>query len=294
MNIAPWALVVHGGSGAGRQLEDGCRDAAQAGYAILHGHGSALDTAVRAVARMEDDGRFNAGSGSVLGLDGATIEMDAAVMDSCGRLGAVAALRLVRNPVHVARAVCETPHHLLCGEGALRFARAQGHGPYTHISERVRASHRDMQQQLQSAQPELPGVDNAAFARYWNYPKACDTVGAVARDGDGHFAVAASTGGTAPALLGRVGDTPLIGCGFYAGPLGAVAATGVGEHIMRHLLAHTVYRWLAEGMPLAAALRRGIELFPPEVDVGLIAVTREEAGSDSNRPMPAWQLNAAA
>jgi L-asparaginase/beta-aspartyl-peptidase (threonine type) len=91
-----------------------------------------------------------------------------------------------------------------------------------------------------------------------------------------------------------VGDTPLIGCGFYAGPLGAVAATGVGEHIMRHLLAHTVYCWLADGMPLAAALRRGIELFPQEVDVGLIAVTREEAGSDSNRPMPAWQLNTAA
>jgi L-asparaginase/beta-aspartyl-peptidase (threonine type) len=55
-----------------------------------------------------------------------------------------------------------------------------------------------------------------------------------------------------------------------------------------------VYRWLVEGMPLTAALRRGIELFPPEVDVGLIAVTREEAGSGSNRPMPAWQLNATA
>ncbi len=289
----PYAIVVHGGAGAGPELQDGCRSAAAAASSILQGRGNALDAAVRAVSCLEDDGRFNAGSGSALRLDGHTVEMDAAVMDCGGRLGAVAALRLVRNPVQVARAVCDTPHHLLCGEGALRFARGLGHPLRVAISERVRARHREIVARLQSPGQELPGVDNTLFARFWNFPDYCDTVGAVVRDADGHFAVAASTGGSAPALLGRVGDTPLVGCGFYAGPLGAVAATGIGEHIMRQLLAHTVYGWLASGMPLAAALRRGVALFPQEVDIGLIAVTRKEAGSDSNRPMPAWRLSAA-
>jgi hypothetical protein len=93
-----------------------------------------------------------------------------------------------------------------------------------------------------------------------------------------------------PSLLGRVGDTPIIGSGFYAGPHGAVAATGIGEHIVRHLLAHRVYTWIEDGMPLELALKRGVSLFDKDVDVGLIAVSRTEAGSWSNREMPAAQI----
>ncbi len=115
---------------------------------------------------------------------------------------------------------------------------------------------------------------------------SCDTVGVIARGTGNHFAVAGSTGGSAPSLLGSVGDTPLVGSGFYAGPAGAVAATGVGEHIIRHLLAISVYRWIKDGMPLQQALQRGIDLFGPEIPVGLIAVSRTEAGSCSNGDMP--------
>jgi L-asparaginase / beta-aspartyl-peptidase len=294
------AIVAHGGAGAQKSFEDGCELAARTGLDRLR-HGSpALDAAVEAVVMLENDERFNAGNGSVLGLDGATIEMDAGVMDSQGRLGAVAALREVRNPVRVARQVCDTPHHLLCGEGALRFARQMGHGHYKHISTRAHTQHEELIRKMMRGEWALPWVDNALFARFWNYERvapprmraACDTVGVVCRDGEGHFAVAGSTGGSAPALLGRVGDTPIVGSGFYAGPAGAVAATGIGEHIIRHLLAHTVYQWLAEGMALERALRRGIELFPTEVDVGLIAITRSEAGCDSNRDMPWSRLSA--
>jgi L-asparaginase/beta-aspartyl-peptidase (threonine type) len=98
--------------------------------------------------------------------------------------------------------------------------------------------------------------------------------------------VAASTGGAAPSLMGRIGDTPIIGSGFYAGAHGAVAATGIGEHIVRHLLAHRVYSWIEDGMPLEQALQRGVALFSEDVDVGLIAVSRTEAGAWSNRDMP--------
>ena len=288
------AVVVHGGAGASREHEDGCVLAARRALAQLEVTSDALDAAIAAVTTLEDDGRFNAGSGSVLGLDGATIEMDASSMDTRGRLGAIAAVQGVKNPVQLARAVADTPHWLLAGEGAQRFARAIGLPDSAPVSERQRAAHRKLVSELAGSVPAMPGVDNKLFERFWNYNtplhlpegSACDTVGAVVRGADGHFAVACSTGGSAPKLLGRVGDTPIIGSGFFAGPEGAVAATGIGEHIVRHLLARTVYGWIADGMPLDQALQRGIDLFDPSIEVGLIAVSRVEAGACSNSDMP--------
>ena len=288
------ALVAHGGAGASKLWEDGCRRASDAGMSRLAARGEALDAVIAAVVVLEDDGRFNAGTGSVLGLDGVTIEMDAAVMDTRGRLGAVACIQSVRNPVLVARAVADTPHCLMAADGALRLARALGHHPYYAVTDAARKDHVALLEQLESEAPAMPGAPNEAFLRYWNYapppvfrtPTACDTVGAVARDASGHFAVAGSTGGSAPALLGRIGDTALVGSGFYAGPLGAIAATGVGEHIIRHMLAREVYQWISDGMPLDQALRRGVDLFDKEIDVGLIGVTRTEQGACSNRDMP--------
>ena len=243
------AIVVHGGAGAGEELSDGCRHAAAAAAGALGRGDDALAAAVAAVVVLEDDERFNAGTGSVLGLDGATIEMDAALMDSRGTLGAVAALRSVRNPILVARDVARTPHVLLAAEGAQRFARLMGHASYDVVPDKARRDHQHLLKQLATCAQPMAGVDNVAFEHYWNYPGAppfkaprgCDTVGAVVRDASGHFAVAGSTGGSAPCLLGRVGDTPLIGCGFYAGAHGAVAATGIGEYLIRTMLASTVY-----------------------------------------------------
>jgi L-asparaginase/beta-aspartyl-peptidase (threonine type) len=252
------------------------------------------------VVALEDDGRFNAGSGAALGLDGETIEMDASIMDTRGRLGAVACVRGVKNPVLLARCVADTPHVLLAGEGAERLAHALSLPVHPGAGERQRAEHRKILQELAGSVPAMPGVDNRLFERFWNYKTpltlpagaACDTVGAVVRDADGHFAVAGSTGGSAPSLLGRVGDTPVIGSGFYAGPEGAVAATGIGEHIMRHLLARTVYQWIADGMPLRQALQRGVDLIDKDVDIGLIAVSRTEAASCSNKGMPQARMEA--
>ncbi|GGY19194.1 L-asparaginase [Massilia dura] len=288
-------VVTHGGAGGSREQDDGCRFAARAGLDRLTGGGSALQGAVTAVVALEDDGRYNAGSGSVLCLDGHTIEMDASVMDSQGALGAVACLQRVKNPVLVAQAVAGTPHWLLAGEGAERFARTAGFGPHHEISERQRAKHERLLATLGGSTAATPGVANRAFADYWNYdtPPAfspCDTVGAVVRDAAGNFAVACSTGGSAPSLLGRVGDTPIIGSGFYAGADGAVAVTGIGEHIVRHLLAHTVYAWIAAGMAVGDAVRRGVELLPEEIDVGVIAVGRGDAAMHSNRDMPCAEV----
>lgn len=291
-----YAIVVHGGAGSPRDYDDGCERAAERAAQELAISADALEAAIAAVAVMEDDGRFNAGTGSVLCLDGATVEMDASIMDTKGRLGAVACVQGVRNPVLLARAVADTPHWLLAGDGANRFAAAIRHPVHTEISQRQRDAHAKVVKELAGSLPAMPGIDPQAkaFLRFWNYQTpldlpenaACDTVGAVVRGPDGHFAVALSTGGSAPSLLGRVGDTPIIGSGFYAGPAGAVAATGIGEQIVRHLLARTVYGWIEDGMPLQQALERGIGLFDPAVPVGLIAVSKTEAGSFSNRDMP--------
>jgi len=292
------AIVVHGGAGSPREYDDGCGRAARRGLEELDISGDALEAAIAAVTVLEDDGRFNAGRGAALGLDGASVEMDASVMDTRGRLGAVACVQGIENPVLLARAVADTPHWFLAGDGANRFARAIRQPEWHEISGHQRKKHTEILKALAGSAPAMPGIDNKAFLRFWNYATppdlpggaACDTVGAVVRGADGHFGVASSTGGSAPALLGRVGDTPIIGSGFYAGPAGAVAATGIGEHIVRHLLAHRVYTWIEDGMPLEQALQRGVALFDKNVDVGLIAVSRTEAGAWSNRDMPQAKL----
>ncbi|QOL48893.1 isoaspartyl peptidase/L-asparaginase [Massilia litorea] len=293
-----FAIVVHGGAGEPLEFADGCERAARQARSKLLETGDALDAAIAAVLVLEEDERFNAGTGSVLCLDGATIEMDASIMDTRGRLAAVAGVRDVRNPVLLARAVADTPHVFLAGEGADRLARALG----LERAQPIRASQRDKHQkllkELAGSVPAMPGIDNRLFERFWNYktplqlpPSAAhDTVGAVVRGPDGHFAVAGSTGGSAPSLLGRVGDTAIMGSGFYAGPLGAIAATGVGEHIVRHMLARTVYGYLEQGMPLQLALQRGIDLIDRDVDTGLIGVTRTQAASCSNTHMPIGKI----
>jgi L-asparaginase/beta-aspartyl-peptidase (threonine type) len=112
-------------------------------------------------------------------------------------------------------------------------------------------------------------------------------VGAVVRDAAGGFGAALSTGGTTVMLLGRVGDTPIIGAGLYAGPLGAVAATGDGEEIMRRVLAKQVYDWIAAGVSAQEAAERGVASIDAKFTIGIIAISRDDEGVADNRTMPA-------
>lgn len=288
-----YAVVVHGGAGEPLHYEDGCKAAADAAVLELTRGKQAIDAAVAAVVSLENDGRFNAGTGAILALDGETINLDACVMDSCGVLGAVSSIKYVKNPVLVARDVSKTPHVALACDGATQFARIMGHRFYYAPTQRAYEMHCEMIEKVRQGE-DANNQSFKDFETYWNFivpvkyarEIGCDTVGAVVRDAEGRFAVAGSTGGSAPTLLGRVGDTCTMGSGFYAGPAGAVACTGVGEEIIRRIMAFRVYQWIEGGMPVPAALRKAVDEFPDDIDFGIIAVSQTESGADSNQPMP--------
>lgn len=287
-------VVAHGGVGAPLAHSDGCVAAVDVVLAALKARKTAMDAAVAGAVLLEDDPRFNAGTGSHLRLDGRTVQMDAAVMDSKARIGAVAAIEFVKNPILVARDVVETPHIMLCGDGALAFARAMGHARH----HRVTPGMRERWRKVVAAIDEGREADLPVSWRGFNIPKAwnfrrkcadvlgCDTIGVVVRDARGAFAVANSTGGSSPMLRGRIGDTPIAGGGFWAGPHGAVAATGQGEEMVRRLLCKQVYDWIAGGLAAQKACERGVALLPKTIHAGLIAVSKKGFGAADNRQMP--------
>lgn len=273
-------LVAHGGVGAPAEWNDGTEKAVTRGAEALEKTGNPLEAVVKTVVSLESDGRFNAGNGSSIRLDGKTVEMDAAVMSATGLLGAVTLLRGFAHPVLVAREVANTHHHILGGEGAFQFARSRGFQP----NHRPSSSARQRFKKIQAVQKD--------YEQYWNFPDkvgslySSDTVGAVVWDGKDGLAVATSTGGSGAMLLGRVGDTPLIGSGFYAGAAGAVATTGIGEEIMKKVLAKWVYDRLLAGASPQQACQEGVALFPDTVPIGIIAASPHGYGVFQNREMP--------
>src|SRR5512138_820065 len=291
--LAPPAatLIVHGGAGdlgpddpassggADAPRLEGVRRACAAGWAILGGGGSALDAVEAAVRILEDDPTFNAGTGATLTATG-EIELDASIMDGAAlRCGAVAAVRDVRNPVTLARAVMERSEHvLLAGDGASAFAREVGIPAYPSallVTPRQRARW----ETARRAAPARPGHG---------------TVGAAARDAAGHLAAATSTGGTSMKRPGRVGDTPLVGCGTYADDaLAAVSCTGHGERIIQLTLARHAADLVGAGRAPGDAAREAVAALARRVQGtgGLILVgpTGEPAFAHNTQVMSrAW------
>lgn len=237
----PPSLILHGGAGVqDPTLRDarlqGLRRAFDAAWTILQHGGTALDAAVRAAVELENEPVFNAGIGSCLTEDG-KIEMDASVMEGTTfRVGAVGAVRTVRNPILLAKALLETERHVfLVGDGAECFARTQGF-PVATRAELM--TDRQFQRWRTAQTQDEPG-----------------TVGAVALDKAGRLAVATSTGGIFNKQSGRIGDSPIIGAGTYADDtLGASSATGQGEAIIRTTLTRTAVEFLRGGKdPMHAA-----------------------------------------
>jgi beta-aspartyl-peptidase (threonine type) len=263
------ALLVHGGAGdsEGVRLDgqiDGCHHAASVGRKILDEGGTALDAVTAAVRALEDDARFNAGTGGALTLEG-TLELDASIMDGTTlRAGGVCALPGFKNPVDIARAVLEEGRHVLyAGTGAVSFARANG---FAHVDPATMIT----DEQREALERVLSGTSNEPW------PKG--TVGAVARDVHGHLAAATSTGGITGKRPGRVGDSPIIGAGTYADDQKAAAsATGHGEGIVRVSLCARVVDAIAQGATPADAAYDALIAMKARVGStgGLIVVGRD-------------------
>ncbi len=280
------ALIVHGGAGdiqPGRHdlSLTGCREAVLAGWDILKNGGSALDAVMRAVVALEDNPHFNAGTGSTLNRDGAA-ELDAGMMDGATlEVGAVASVMQIKNPILLARLVLKSAHVLLVGAGAERFAQEQGMA-LCHQEELVTPA------QLERWRRGYRPGDGVGVSAADAGEEQHGTVGAVAIDSAGHIAAATSTGGRANKRPGRVGDSPLVGCGFYAEDgLGGVSSTGDGEYFVRLLLARRACEFLAHGMAAQAAADAAIRLLGERLGGtgGLILIDRQgQVGLAHNTP----------
>ncbi len=256
MNPRSFSLIVHGGAwdipdSALADCRAGIHRALEAGREVLAKNGSALDAVEAAVAVLEDDITFDAGTGSHLNRDG-RVQLDAIIMDGTTlKTGAVAAVERIRNPIHLARTILDSSAHMmLSAAGAELFAQENGIplcSPEDLIVERERAAWRRCRE----------GKHNSHF----HFGDKHGTVGAAALDSSGRLAAATSTGGTCCKFPGRVGDSPLIGCGCYAdAEAGAISCTGHGEAIMKIVMAKSAADLLRNGADPSSAAAESIQL----------------------------------
>ena len=294
------ALIVHGGAGSWRPGSDddaiqGTTIAVAAGRKILEAGGSALDAAMAAAVVLENNPIFNAGTGAVLNFDG-FVEFDACVMLSdASQIGAVSGLQRVKNPILVARQVMEeTDHVMLTGDGATRFARVMGHADYDPITPARHADWVDKKAKLAVA----VGTEGKGAMKIrdflMSHPEyAGGTIGAVALDANGVLCACTSTGGVTMKLVGRVGDTPLPGCGTYASKFAAASATGTGEYVIRALATRQIADNVEKGMSLQASIGKVLDALGRDfdADVGFIGIDAKGKAVGAHRTphMPhAW------
>jgi len=284
------SLIVHGGAwkipdDTLQAHREGVREALDRGWKVLSGGGTAIDAVEQAIRAMESDGTFDAGRGSHLNADG-FVELDASIMEGQSyRCGAVAAVRKVMHPITLARKIMEeTEHILLVGEGAERFAANNG-VPLCDGAELVTDREKA---RWESVRGKAGFRSKHAFS-----DTPGDTVGAVAFDRAGNICVGTSTGGTLNKFPGRVGDSPLIGCGSYAeNSVGGVSTTGWGEGMIKIVLAKTIIDQMSGngGDPQKAA-EYGIDVLRRKVNGsgGVIVLNHEgRPGVAFNTPRMAF------
>jgi beta-aspartyl-peptidase (threonine type) len=282
------AIIVHGGAWDIPQDEheahkQGCRAAVLAGYRILAEGGTALDAVETAVTMLEDAPIFDAGTGSHLNQAG-VVQLDAGMMDGATlQVGAVAGVERLKNPIQVTRLLLTSPHNMFVGEGAVTWATKHGFTP-------IDPGQLVVDRELGRYQKYLEKDKTGPASR-----QPDGTVGAVAIDREGNLVAGTSTGGTRVKPVGRVGDSPLPGCGYYAdNETAAVSSTGHGESIIRVQLAyraaHFARQFSQEGPasgPFCAAAEAAIDILVRRVEGlgGVIMIDRQgRVGFAHNTP----------
>ncbi len=245
-----FTLVIHGGAGTivkedmTAELETaytkGLKDALYAGYAVLDEGGSSVNAVKAALVILEDNMLFNAGRGAVFTKKGVQ-EMDAAIMNgSTLHAGAVSGVRNVRNPIELATEVMRNSNHVfLSGKGANDFAIKQGIKlePDEYFFSQFRY---DQWKAIRDSDNYSLDHTHQRVEELMK-DKKFGTIGAVACDINGNIAAATSTGGMTNKKYGRIGDSPIIGCGTYANNnTCAISCTGHGEMFIRTVAAYDV------------------------------------------------------
>ena len=205
---------------------------------VFKAGGSLMDAIEKGINTAEDDPTITSvGYGGLPNAEG-VVELDAAIMDGTRhRAGAVCSLHSIKNPISVARLVLEkTQHTTLAGDGAFRFALKMGFHP----------------QQLLTPESLKKWLDWKADPKrktFWKDPtENHDTIGMVAADGKGRVVSGCSTSGLAWKIPGRVGDSPLGGCGVYADDnVGAASATGDGDLMTNYCTSVSIVHSMARG-----------------------------------------------
>lgn len=281
------SFIIHGGawdipSDLIEAHKNGVEKALKIGWEILQNGGSAVDAVEKAINYLEDDITFDAGRGSHMNADG-EIELDASIMNGkTFRCGSVGAVKNIRNPISLCRKIMDDSEHVfLVGSGAEKFAKNNGINlcsPEELIIEREILKWKDVKDKK-----------NFSTKDAFKLQKPSDTVGAVALDSEGTICAGTSTGGTFNKFPGRVGDSPLIGCGTYAdNSTGGVSTSGWGEAMIKVVMAKTVIDLMDfnGGNPQSAA-ERGIKILAKKADGngGVIVLnTQGEFGIAFNTP----------
>lgn len=212
-------------------------------WAGLNNGMSALDAVEKGVRVVEADPKvMTVGLGGFPDREG-KVTLDACIMDKYSNCGSVAFLQNIVHPISVARKVMEeTPHIMLVGAGALQFAKAQGFLEENLLTDEAERAYKKWLEE--SKYRPVINVENH------------DTISTLALDSNGDLAGACTTSGAAYKMHGRVGDSPIIGAGlFLDNEVGAAAATGLGEAVIRTAGSAMVVELMRQGKSPEAACK---------------------------------------
>ena len=238
-------------------------------WKVLSSEGKALDAVERGVMNTENDlGNRSVGLGGLPDRDG-FVTLDACIMDEKGNCGSVAFLQHIKHPISVARMVMEkTPHIMLVGEGALKFALDNGFTK--EKSDRTPEADKAWKEWLKKS--EYKPVIN-----FENH----DTIGMIALDASGNLSGSCTTSGLAYKMHGRVGDSPIIGAGLFVdNEVGAATATGTGEEVIRIAGSHAVVEMMRLGHSPSEACQIAVERVSKspknvrEMQIGFLALNK--------------------
>ena len=230
-------------------------------YELLLEDAAAIDAVIKGCELLENEPRFNAGTGSVLQSDG-QIRMSAGLMDGSRQsFSGVINVSRVKNPIQLALALQQETDRLLSDYGAAELSRELNipiHDPLTDLR---------LQEWIEERKDNFSKKMAGTIAE-----NRRGTIGVVALDSRGNLAAGTSTGGKGLERIGRVSDSAMPS-GNYANALAAVSCTGIGEDIIDECLAAKIVIRVTDGLSLEAAMKRSmLESVANQRDLGAISI----------------------